>query len=69
VDEGAPEATNVSVSGGPVSLNDGYQRAIRQVESLAENQTGSEKTWVERPRTASFSPATRKTLRALMQEE
>jgi hypothetical protein len=45
--ERAPEATNVSVSGGPVSLSNGYQRAIRQMESLAENQAGSDKTWVE----------------------
>jgi hypothetical protein len=30
-----------------VSLSNGYQRAIRQMESLAENQAGSDKTWVE----------------------
>jgi hypothetical protein len=47
VDEGAPETMNVSISDGPVSLSNGYQRAIGQTESLAENQTGSDKTWVE----------------------
>lgn len=45
-DEGAPE-TLKPVSSGPVSLSDGYQRAIGQTESLAENQQSSDKTWVE----------------------
>jgi hypothetical protein len=46
-DEGAAETLRKPVSSGPVSLSNGYQRAIAQIESLAENRQGSDKTWVE----------------------
>jgi len=32
----------------PVVLSAEYLRAVAQVEALAENQTGADKTWVER---------------------
>ena len=32
----------------PVVLSEDYLRAVRQVEALAANQDGADKTWVER---------------------
>lgn len=31
---------------GPVTLDDAYLRLIRHVESLPQNQSGADKTWV-----------------------
>jgi hypothetical protein len=45
--EGEPEIPREAVASGPVSLSVAYQRAIAQMESLAENQPGSDKAWVE----------------------
>lgn len=35
------------VSKGPARLGDEYRRAVEQAESLAQNQRGADKTWVE----------------------
>jgi len=32
----------------PTRLTHGYQQAIERLESLRENQSGADKTWVER---------------------
>ena len=32
----------------PIKLGKRYQRAIERLESLPENQSGADKTWVER---------------------
>jgi hypothetical protein len=32
---------------GPVTLSEDYLRMVEEVESAPENQTGSDKTWVE----------------------
>jgi hypothetical protein len=36
------------LSSGPVRLGDQYRRAIEEAESLARNQSGADKSWVER---------------------
>lgn len=46
-DEGGAETLKRPVSSGPVSLSNAYQLSIGQIESLAQNQQGSDKTWVE----------------------
>ena len=32
----------------PIELAESYRRAIERLESLPENQSGADKTWVER---------------------
>jgi hypothetical protein len=32
----------------PIQLSETYRRAIERLESLPENQSGADKTWVER---------------------
>ena len=34
--------------GGPIPVSDAYLRAIVKLESLPQNQSGADKTWVER---------------------
>ena len=34
--------------GDPIPVSDAYLRAIEKLESLPQNQSGADKTWVER---------------------
>ena len=38
---------NMRIETGPVTLSEEYLRMVEEVESAAENQSGSDKTWVE----------------------
>ena len=33
---------------GPIEVGEAYRRAVERLESLPENQSGADKTWVER---------------------
>lgn len=46
--EGAPHIPQQPASSDAVPLSEAYRRAIEQTESLAENRSGADKTWVER---------------------
>jgi hypothetical protein len=39
---------NVRIETGPVALSEDYLRMVEEVESAPENQSGTNKTWVER---------------------
>jgi hypothetical protein len=32
----------------PIELDDAYRRALKKLEALPENQSGTDKSWVER---------------------
>jgi hypothetical protein len=44
---GSGEDVTDAVSDGPARLGDEYRGAIEHAESLAQNQPGADKTWVE----------------------
>lgn len=48
VSEAAMDGVTNLLSSGPVRLGDQYRRAIEEAESLARNQSGADKSWVER---------------------
>ena len=33
---------------GPIEVGEAYRRAVERLESLPENQSGADKTWIER---------------------
>jgi hypothetical protein len=35
---------------GPIELDEAYLRAVRKLESLPQNRSGADKSWVERAR-------------------
>ena len=37
-----------AVAKGPIELDEAYLRAVRKIESLPQNRSGADKTWVER---------------------